>query len=98
MKKFYQSGGSKVEMWPGSKSIIRELDWLVDKCTDKINSIRSHANIELKNASNIESKQSALIHVKHAEAKAIKKNRLIIKKTKLHKKKKIRGNYSNIKL
>lgn len=98
MKNIYQNVGGKVEICPGSKNIIRDLDSLVDKCNDKINSVRSHSKSESTTKSHIEAKHNALTFVRQAEAKSIKKNKLIIKKPKKQRKKKIRGNYFILKL
>lgn len=93
MKNIYQNVGGKVEICPGSKTIIRDLDSLVDKCTDKINSVRSHSKSESITTSHIEAKYNALTFVRQAEAKSIKRNKIIIKKPKTQRKRKIRGNY-----
>lgn len=86
-----QNSNYKVEMCPGSTNIIYNLDDLVDKCNEKISSVREYAHLSSRNSQYDAQKFNTINFTKDAEVNAMKSNRLNIRKPKLSKKRKIKG-------
>jgi len=82
----------KVPICPGSASIIKNLDELVNKCSQKIFKVRNFGENGSRNSSRIEEKHNSLNYLKEVEESAINANRLNIKKPKQKAKRKIKGN------
>jgi hypothetical protein len=79
----------KIPLCPGSAHIVKNLDELVSKCSEKIASIRNFAD-DSRNTSRIESKYNSLNFMKSVEDNAIEANKIKIKQPK-KKTRKIKG-------
>lgn len=84
-----QFSNRKIPLCPGSAQIVKNLDELVNRCSDKIASIRGFTE-ESRNTSRIESKYNSLNIMKSVEESAIEANKIKIKYPK-KKSRKIKG-------
>jgi len=86
----HQSSAQKVKICPGSATIIKNLDELVGKCSDKIDHVRNFSNSGTRNNSHITEKHKSLSFIRQKETIALKANKINVKKNKSQAKKKIK--------